>query len=133
MAVEDEYLDVLHGIESAIVATYRDLPEITDYEVIRALEAVIDSYKAEERGRTPREFSPSSTEAALYDTIRLVCQWWLGRAEDSDEADDLGPAPKPIRVDEILLCLKKILTSVNRWTRSGGRTGYLTFIVQYVR
>jgi len=133
MAVEDEYLDVLQNIEFAIVMTYRDHPEMTDYEVIRALEAVIDSYKAEERGRTPREFSPSPMEAALYDAIRRMCQWRLGRGEDSDEVDYLGPVPKPIRIDEILLCLKKILTSVNRWTRSGGRTGYLTFIVQYVR
>lgn len=129
MAVVDEYSDILQNIEFAIVMTYRDHPEMTDYEVIRALEAVVDSYKAEERGRTPREFSPSPMEAALYDAIRRMCQWRLGRGE----VDDLGPVPKPIRVDEILLCLKKILTSVNRWTRSGGRIGYLTFIVQYVR
>jgi hypothetical protein len=49
------------------------------------------------------------------------------------EAGPPGPAPEPIKVEEILLCLKRILKSVNRWNKSAGQRGYLTFIVQYVR
>ena len=133
MAVQDEYLDVLQNIEFAIVSTYRRHPDMTDYEVMRVLEAALDSYKAETRGHTPREFNPSPMEAALYGAVRHMCEWRLGRGDLSDDEKALGPAPKPIRIDEILLCLKKILNSVNKWNRGGGRTGYLTFIVQYVR
>jgi hypothetical protein len=134
MAVEEEYLDVLQNIEFAIVSTYHDHPEMLDGHVLWALEKVINSYRAERAARAPEEFTASLVEADLYRAIRNVCQWRLGRlsAEDA-EAAELGPAPEPKTVDEILLCLKLILKSVNRWNRSGGQRGYLTFIVQYVR
>jgi hypothetical protein len=107
---------------------------MADAHVIRALEAVIGSYRAEMAGRTAAEFSAAAVEAELYRAIHIVCEWRLGRIREEDLEGDLpGPAPEPIKVEEILLCLKRILKSVNRWNRSGGQRGYLTFIVQYVR
>ena len=50
MTVEEEYLDVLQNIEFAIVSTYHGHPEMVDAHVIRALEAVIGSYRAEMAG-----------------------------------------------------------------------------------
>jgi hypothetical protein len=41
--------------------------------------------------------------------------------------------PKPITIDEIILCLKRVLKSVKRWNEDGGRQGYLDFIIQYVK
>jgi hypothetical protein len=134
MAVEDEYLDALQNIEFAIVSAYHDHPEVVDAHVIRALEAVIGSYRAEMAGRMPEEFSASPLEAELYRAIHIVCEWRLGRIREEDVEGGLpGPAPEPITVEEVLLCLKRILKSVNRWNKSGGQRGYLTFIVQYVR
>ncbi len=134
MAVEEEYLDVLQNIEFAIVSTYRDHPEMVDAHVIRVLEAVIGSYRAERAGHTPEEFSAAPVEADLYRAIRNMCEWRLGRIREEDvEADRQGLAPEPIKVEEIALCLKRILKSVQRWHKSGGQRGYLTFIVQYVR
>jgi hypothetical protein len=134
MAVEEEYLDVLQNIEFAIVSTYHDHPEMLDGHVMWALEKVINSYRAETAGGTPEEFTASAVEADLYRALCNVCQWRLGRlTPQEEEATELGPAPEPKTVDEILLCLKLILKSVNRWNRSGGQRGYLTFIVEYVR
>ncbi len=134
MAVEEEYLDVLQNIEFAIVSTSHDHPEMMDAHVIWALEAAIGSYRAEKAGRTSEEFSASSVEADLYRAIRNMCDWRLGRLHpDSAAAAELGPAPEPVTLDEILLCLKRILKSVQRWNKSGGQRGYLSFIVQYVR
>jgi hypothetical protein len=134
MAVEDQYLDVLQNIEFAIVSTYRDHPGMVDAHVIRALEAVIDCYRAEMAGRPPGEFSSSPVEAALYGAIWCMCEWRLGRnPPDGAGAAEQGPTPEPRRVDEIVLCLKRILKSVNKWNKSGGQRGYLTFIVQYVK
>jgi hypothetical protein len=134
MAVEEEYLDVLQNIEFAIVSTYHEHPEMVDAHVIRALEAVIGSYRAEMAGRTAEEFSAALVEAELYRAIRNMCEWRLGRIREEEvEADRQGPAPAPIKVEEIVLCLKRILKSVHRWNKSGGQRGYLTFIVQYVR
>jgi hypothetical protein len=134
MAVEEEYLDVLQNIEFAIVSTYHDHPEMVDAHVMWALEAVLGSYRAETAGRTPEEFPAAPAEADLYRAIRNMCEWRLGRLRPDDaDAADLGPAPEPITIDEIVLCLKRILKSVHRWNKSGGQRGYLTFIVQYVR
>ncbi|MCL5278786.1 MAG: hypothetical protein M1376_02635 [Planctomycetes bacterium] len=134
MAVEEEYLDVLQNIEAAIVSTYHDHPEMADAHVIRALEAVIGNYRAEMAGRTAEEFSAAIVEADLYRAIRNVCEWRLGRIREEDvEAGQQGMMPEPVTLEEIMLCLKRILKSVNRWNKSGGQRGYLTFIVQYVR
>ena len=134
MAVEDEYLDVLQNIEFAVVTTYRDHPEMVDGHVIFALEAVINSYRAEMAGRTPEEFSATPVESDLYRAIRQVCEWRLGRIREEDlDTAQQGLAPEPVKVEEILLCLKRILKSINRWNKSGGQRGYLTFIVQYLR
>ena len=63
-----------------------------------------------------------------------MCEWRLGRGEPPvDEPSKVpSPGPKPITVDEIILCLKRILKSVKRWNKEGGTQGYLNFIVQYV-
>jgi hypothetical protein len=134
MGMEEKYLDVLQNIEFAIVATYRRHPKMTDYEVMRVLEAVIDAYKAETLGRAAREFAPSEMEADLYKAVRDVCQWRLGRGGGpADDAGRMLPAAQLITVDTIILCLKQILKSVVKSNKSGGRTGYLDFIVRYVR
>ena len=133
MRVEEQYLDVLQNIEAVISSTYRDHPNMTDYETERVLEAVVETYKAEQRGHTAREFSFAPIEEALYEAVHNVCQWRLGRADlSTDDAMDEAQAPKPLDTDAILLCLKKILTSANKWTRNSGRQGYLNFITQYV-
>jgi len=134
MAVEEEYLDVLQNIEFAIVSTYRDHPQMVDGHVMRALDAVIGSYRAEKAGRAPEEFAAAPVEADLYRAIRNVCEWRLGRISvGKSDTTDFELTPEPVTVDEILLCLKRILKSVNRWNKSGGQRGYLMFIVQYVK
>jgi hypothetical protein len=101
---------------------------------MRALEAVIDSYKAEMTGHTPRDLAQSEMEVALYEAVRGMCQWRLGRSGPPGAGPVEGErAPEPKTVDEIIRCLKRILKSVNKWTKIGGRTGYLDFIVRYVR
>lgn len=134
MGMEEKYIDVLQNIEFAIVDTYRGYPKMTDYEVIRVLEAVIDGYKAETLGRPPREYEASGMEADLHAAVHGVCEWRLGRADAPADLPTRGlPAPEPVSVETIILCLKQILKSVMKSNRSGGRTGYLDFIVQYVR
>lgn len=133
MRVEDQYTDVLQNIELGIVMTYRDHPELSDYGLIRMLESLIDSYIAEEIGRSPRHFRLSDVERLLLENVRRMCEWRLGRASLSDDASrGKEIAPEPKSVDEIVLCLKRILKSVNKWNKGAGRQGYLNFIIQYV-
>lgn len=133
MKVEDEYTDVLQNIEFGIVRIYREHPGLSDGDVMRTLEALIDSYVAEKIGREPRKRPYSDLERILYDSVRAMCEWRLGRSSLGDAAPD-GNALSPERktVDEILLCLKRILKSVNKWNKRGGSQGYLQFVSQFV-
>ena len=134
MRVEDQYTDVLQNIEFGIVVTYKDNPEIADYNVVRMLEALIDQYATEKIGRPPRHFSLSEVEQALLEKVRGTCEWRLGRATLTDSTEKIGEmTPEPITIDEIILCLKRVLKSVKRWNKDGGRRGYLGFIIQYVK
>lgn len=134
MSFEDDYADVLQNIEFGIVISWRCCPDLCDHDVMRVLEAVIDTYVAEKIGRRPRSFNLSDYEKLLMDNVRRMCEWRLGRANLGDNShlkDEI--VTSPITVDEINLCLKRILKSVKTWNKSGGRQGYLNFIVQYVR
>jgi len=131
MAVEfqERYLDVLQNIEFAIVEVHRDHPELLDYDVDAALEALVSRYGAEARGRTPREHSLPGLRGEVYDAVLSVCEWRIGRAPL-----DGRPAVDEQRktAEELAACLKRIRNSVQRWTRERGRQGYLTFVARYV-
>ena len=57
MALEDTHLDVLQNIEFAIVSVYRKQSGLRDLDVMRALDALIDVYRAEARGHIPKDIS----------------------------------------------------------------------------
>ncbi|MBI4537785.1 MAG: hypothetical protein HY712_07485 [candidate division NC10 bacterium] len=131
---DDQYLDVLQNIEFGIVTVYRERAEMSDYAVMRMLEALIDRYTAEKIGRPPRDFGLSGVERVLLSTVRRICEWRLGRERAPDGWSSAeGMAPEPKTVDQIILCLKRVLKSAKRWNKEGGRQGYLDFITRFVR
>ncbi len=132
MRVEEKYGDVLQNIEFVIVETYRSSPDLSDYSVMRALEALIDAYSGEGIGRSPRDLNLSVLERYLVEQMRLMCEWRLGRGEVPADKVPEGLGPAPIGTEEMILCLKRILKSVKRWNKEGGPQGYLNFIVEYV-
>ena len=125
---EEQYEDVLQNIEAAIVAVHHGHPEMLDYDADGALEALIARYADEQRGRTAREPVLQGVRKEVFDAVRVMCEWRLGRGSPDTEAVDHA-----IGVDEIVACLKRVRASVQRHTRHGGRQGYLTFIRQFVR
>jgi hypothetical protein len=135
-AVIEQFEDVLQNIEFGIVATYRKHREITDYEVMRVLEAAIDAYRGEKIGRPPNETDLADAEREMLDNVRGMCQWRLGRTgpPGGDEHADTPVVrpPDPITVDDALLCLKRVLKSVKWWNKENGRRGYLDYVVRYV-
>ena len=128
----DRYIDVLQNIESAIVGTYRQHPELSDRNVKDVLDILTRSYKVEARGHSlpaPRFSSPMKE---LYENIRSMCDWRLGKEALLDESGqplELEMSPKTI--DEISACLKRIRLSL-KTHKSGGRRGYLDFVSQFV-
>lgn len=125
---EDEYLDVLQNIEMAIVSVYRENHDLTDYDVDKILNLVWTEYRDQKTGRKrpPPFLNPNAQ--MVYDRVKEVCEWRLGRANISANHKAEGVKSEPISVDEILDCLKRIRKSVAMWTKEGGRQGYLYFI-----
>ncbi|GAB6272636.1 MAG: hypothetical protein STSR0003_24830 [Smithella sp.] len=128
MDLFEKYQDVLQNIEFAIVSIYRENLEMTDYAVMRSLEAIINHYSAEKTGKRPRNYSLDEIEKEIFRQVQSVCEWRLGRPSSFGM-----PGITPISLDEIIQCLKRILKSVEKWNKHEGIQGYLRFVSQYVR
>jgi hypothetical protein len=131
---EDQYLDVLQNIEAAIVQVYHEHPELADSSVDRALEGLVRMYQTEARGRPAPVLRLHGLERQVYDAVKEMCDWRMGRTEpDQQEPDEPAlPPGTPKTVDEIAACLKRVRKSIALWTKQGGRQGYLDYITQFI-
>jgi len=129
---EERYEDVLQNIEFGIVSVYRDHPEMSDWEALSAVEALIRTYRAEAKDRQagPPSLDPLTEE--VYRSVERLCEWRLGREPLPVEGPPKEVGPEPIMLDEMVDCLKRVRTSIKKWNRRAGRQGYLTFIDQFI-
>ena len=125
----------MQNLEFGIVQVHHNHPEMTDWEALTAIEALLRTYRAEAKGRQAAPPSLNSLAGEVYDSVETMCEWRLGREKPfSDEEGEPMEFPvDPITLDEIIACLKRIRKSINYWSRQGGRQGYLTFVSQFVR
>ncbi len=134
MRIEEEHPDVLQNIEFVVVQHYRKQPDLTDYAVARAYEALIDLYSAEKIGRQPRAWNPGKEDEQLFIDTKDMCDWWLGRnPELFTDSGKPSPPPREVDLETLLLCLKRLRKSVQKWTKRSGRQGYLQFMEQFMR
>lgn len=130
MSFEDKYLDILQNIEFPIQLVYKTEKDLTDYDVLAAIEALIETYTAEERKREPRNFKLSEKSMKIYSGVKEMCDFRLGRGiSDNIEAEG---TPTPLSLNEMLNCLKTIKNSINKWTKRNGRQGYLNLVKNYM-
>lgn len=132
MRIEEECPDVLQNIEFAVVRLYRLHPEMTDYAVLRVYEALRQAYSAEVTGRSPKPAAADGLEAEVLRDVKQMCEYRLGRAALSP-AQDGESRGEPLDVSTLVLCLKTLVKSVNKWTKRNGRQGYLNFVAQFIR
>jgi hypothetical protein len=130
MGLEDTHLDVLQNIEFAIVSVYREHDDLVDYDVMRALDALIDVYRSESRGHTPKAVHLPEVESLVAQRVQEICEFRLRRNELTVEIQ--AARGEITTAEEIVSCLRKIRKSVDRWNRQGGKQGYLQFIEDYV-
>lgn len=127
--IEDDYMDVLHNIETALVLVYREEEEMTDWETLTAVKGLIRTYNAEERGRKAPNLRLRPLAQLAYDRVRTMCEWRLGRHNLTDESGEEVKLPmEHLTVSEILACLKRIRRSIEMWQKQGGRRGYFEFV-----
>jgi hypothetical protein len=131
MRVEDEYFDVLQNLEWAIVNEFRGDPSILDLDARDATHALVRHYEAESESRSAPGARLSDRARRIFDAVRSICEWRLGRASAPDKLP--SELDKTLTAAELVLCLKRIRKSVDYWTKEGGRQGYLNFVAEYVR
>ena len=98
---------------------------------MRALDALIDVYRAESRGHIPKPFHLPEVESIIAQRVQEMCEFRLGRKELTGGIRATATEIKTAA--EIVSCLRKIRKSVDRWNRQGGKQGYLKFIDEYVK
>jgi hypothetical protein len=125
---EDEYLDVLQNLEMAIVSVYREHTDLLDYDVDKVLNLLWTEYRNEKQGRASPTPKLNERAQMLYEQVKQMCEWRLGRTTMQAGKESVRWKPEPITVDEIMDCLKRIRKSVDLWNKQGGRQGYLYFI-----
>jgi hypothetical protein len=131
MRIEDEYQDVLQNIEFAVANVYRQHPEMTDYAVLTVYETLTGQYSAELNGRNAKSATLSAIEAKLLQAVTDMCEWRMGRAIPPGGVDR-DTACTALDVATMILCLKRLVKSVQKWNKQGGRQGYLDFMSPYV-
>ena len=132
MSIEEDHLDVLQNLEFIVGEFYRQNPDLTDFQVQGVYEAVTEHYRADERGSQPRSFALTEIQEELASGLKNTAEFRLGRAtveaEGSNPVDD---AP-PIDHATLIRCLRKLQKSLSKWSKKGGRQGYLNFISKFV-
>ena len=131
MALEDTHLDVLQNIEFAIVSVYHKQHDLRDVAVMRAFDALIDVYRAEARGHTPKDISLPEPEGTVFQRTKEMCDFRLGRQVAATRIQ--APFAGETTVNDIVACLRKIRRSVERWNKRGGQQGYLQFVSEFVK
>lgn len=131
--VEEEFEDVLQNLEFALVRVYRVHEEMSDWEAETAMASLIRTYTAEERGRKPPNLRLKPVEQEAYDNVQAMCEFRLGRSDMVKESGKTVNIPvEPITVSDLILCLKRIRKSIQRWRKEGGRRGYFEFVGQFL-
>jgi hypothetical protein len=133
MRVEDEYLDVLQNIEFAIVNEFRSDGSILDLDAADAVSALVRVYEAEAESRGAPNRPLSDRAKRIFESARRMCEWRLGRTALAARGLEEPGEVKPLNAAELVLCLKRIRKSIDRWNKVAGRQGYLRFVADYVK
>jgi hypothetical protein len=126
----EKNLDALHNLEFCIVDIYRDDPSLLDLDAKDAIDAAVRHYRAEEEQRRPPAVELHDRAQRVFSAVQEMCEWRLGRIPLASNAETNATA---MPISELVDCLKQIQKSIPRWSKQGGRQGYLNFVRQYVR
>ena len=129
--VEEEHLDLLQNIEWAITTESRRDVSVLDADARDAVAALVRHYEAELESRELGATRLSPRGERIFESVRGICEWRLGRASAVTGAIVMG-AEDAKSVDDVVACLKKIRKSIDFWTKEGGRQGYLHYIAAFI-
>lgn len=133
-AIED-HEDVLQNLEFSILSVRKDFPGLVDYDVLQALDALLDLYRAEARGHLPKPVSlQDPKELLIFQRVKKVCEWRLGREPLEEDDPDLECETGTTKtVKDIFDCLQRVRKSVSKWNKERGPQGYLDFVARFLQ
>ncbi len=130
--ITTDYEDVLQNMEFAIQTVDHETDDLVDVEVLDAIEALLNAYSAELKGRNAPFTRLSPTKKKIYDSVVQMCEWRLGRISlDMADGKPVTEKPEPFSVEALIECLKRLRVSIRRWNASNGRRGYLEFTATF--
>ena len=132
MNVEDQYLDVLQNIEFGVVTVFRQDSTLTDFDVETVYNALIQYYKGKQ-SIDPTDQQRTELRRMLCNTVKAICDLRLGEVSFASISGGTLPQMPSIRSDEMVLCLKRLQKSVQKWSKQGGRQGYLNFVGDFIQ
>ena len=130
----EENTDTFHNIENAILAVDRQCQDLGDWQVKEAANALIRAYGFELRGKPVHPPKLKGDELKLYEAMRAVCEWRLGRADDEAvefvrEHATWLPGGRGKDTPELIQgVLRRLEKSISTWSWAEGRRGYLNML-----
>lgn len=129
MKIDDTMIGLLKDFETVVIDHWRTDRDLSDHAVARVYEAMAQVYDAELRGRRPRPHGLTGSESDLFDTMRLVAEYRLGRGPRTGRATaEVVPQP----VEGVHRAFRELAKSVKARTERGGRQGYLTYVEPFI-
>ena len=80
---------------------------------------------------TPRPASLTGVDLEVFNGVKGICEWRLGRVPAAKQAPHAEV--QPISLEDLVACLRRLKKSVDHWTQMGGRQGYLRFIEKFIQ
>lgn len=124
------HMDILMSLESIIQNIYQREPDLMDFEVKKAVEALVRHYKAIERGRRPPTINLTGNAERIRDGLEVICEWQLG---NESIKSNLPVIDDPVTPNIIVKCLRRLKKSIDLWTKEGGRQGYLNYVGHFLK
>jgi len=123
----EQYKDILHFIEDAVISYYAENRELIDHDVDKVYDIIIRTLQHELRDRPAPKAKLSDLQNSLYEGLMKSARWLLGEGQLEDEAG------QPVEVESIpkadlVACFKRLRKSIKLWTADYGRQGYLGFL-----
>jgi hypothetical protein len=125
------YMDVLQNIEFSIVSFFHQNPELKDPDVIRSTEALISVYTREKKRLPVLPITLSEKNTALFDAMKAACERRLTRESVNPVTDPHNGDALPLRL--MIICLERLLLSMNRWHKLNGMRGYLNYVDNFIK
>jgi hypothetical protein len=133
----EENTDLFQNVELAVYSTALHAESMNDLDVKEAMNALLRAYTFEQRGKSYRPPKLAGLQLELYEHMRAVCEWRLGRAGDAglefvhDHGSFIRSNPDASTVEQIVRVLRRLLDSVQTWTKAEGSNGYLQYLREF--